>query len=91
MSAYDDIAKATHVFVAFEACGCWSAVCTDLGFCGGRLAKETGSDVAGFIRSGRRVERIALKQWRKSPFRSITKCPHTRTFPPQIPLESPPG
>lgn len=77
MSINDLIDKATHVYVAFNPCGCWSAVTTDLGGCGDEvLAKYTADDVADFIRSGRRVERVPLEEWRKKPFASITKCPH---------------
>lgn len=70
------IDRATHVFVAFDECGCWSAVTTDLGFAGGDLAKDCADDVADFIRSGSRVERISLEQWRKGEFASKIKCPH---------------
>ncbi len=71
------IDSATHVYVAVNSCGCWSAVTTDLSACGNEeMAKYTADDVADFIRSGQRVERVSLEEWKKKPFVSITKCPH---------------
>ena len=71
------IDSATHVYVAFNPCGCWCAVTTDLSACGSKeMAKCTADDVAGFIRSGKRVERVPLEEWRKSPHTSSRKCPH---------------
>ncbi len=70
------IDKATHCYVAFKDCGCWVAVTTDLTPCGEDLAKHTADDVKGFIRSGWRVERMSLEEWRKASFTGISKCPH---------------
>ena len=83
MSINEIIQRATHAYVAFAPCGCWSAVTTDLGDSGNKdLASGTADDVADFIRSGLQVKRITIAEWRNGLLIPITSCPHKgRTEP----------
>jgi hypothetical protein len=60
MTRFDLIAKATHVYVGRKPCGCIVAVVVDEP----KYPKDTGKDVAAFIRRGYTVERITLEELR---------------------------
>lgn len=49
----------THVYIARNPCGCLTGFCTDI-----PGSKETASDVANFIKSGRTVERVLVEEAR---------------------------
>lgn len=54
MTNYERCLAATHAYVGRKDCGCTVAAVVDCG------TKETAKDVADFIRSGLKVERVLI-------------------------------
>jgi hypothetical protein len=60
-----------HCYLAVEGCGCVTGIVCDTDT--GLISKESlASDIADFIKSGRRVERVTTEEGKK---RFMSKCP----------------